>query len=225
MPRGFDVSHWQGDIDWAALKTRHGITFGACKATEAEGFFDPKFPSNWDDMADAGLVRIAYSFARPDTDPRDDVEAFLTYVSPAKSTDLLCLDLETSPLAQDETSAWAEQWALHCRALAPGYVPGVYMGSGYLTNRTGEGLRGPFGWLWYPRYPSAFQNATAFPNEFTPRPPLDRDGNTVNWADCAWGGLPDFWQFTDSYTSGQGPLDADVFNGSLHDLITLNDHA
>jgi GH25 family lysozyme M1 (1,4-beta-N-acetylmuramidase) len=31
--RGFDVSHWQGSVDWADLKRRYGIAFGACKAT------------------------------------------------------------------------------------------------------------------------------------------------------------------------------------------------
>jgi hypothetical protein len=167
-------------------------------------------------------VRIAYSFARPDTDPADDVEAFLTYVNPDKPTDLLVLDLETSTLGQDETSAWAEAWAAECRTLAPAYAPGVYMGSAYLTNRTGQGLRGPFGFLWYPRYPSVWANRAAWPDEFMPPPPKDRDGATVPWADSAWGGLPDLWQFSSTFVSGQGPMDANVFNGSLDDLRGLN---
>jgi GH25 family lysozyme M1 (1,4-beta-N-acetylmuramidase) len=205
-----------------ALQQAHGISFGACKATEAETFFDPQFSANWADLVELEIPRIAYSFARPDTDPRDDVEAFLTYVDPWLPTDLLCLDLETSTLGQDETSAWAEQWALHCRQLAPGYVPGVYMGSGYLTNRTGQGLRGPFGWLWYPRYPSAFANTANWPDEFLPPPPKDRLGTTVSWANSAWGGLPDLWQFSSTFISGQGSLDANLFNGTLDELRALN---
>jgi len=36
MLRGIDVSHYQGNVDWAALKHSYGIVWGAAKATEAD---------------------------------------------------------------------------------------------------------------------------------------------------------------------------------------------
>lgn len=138
----------------------------------------------------------------------------------------MVLDLEVGEgLGQDAVSAWAETWAWHLRALAPGYVPGVYMGSAYLTNRTGQGLRGPFGWLWYPRYPAKYANQSIWP-PFDPWPPKNPNtGEVVAWEDSAWGGLPDLWQFSKTFPSGQGALDASVFNGSIEDLAALNGRA
>lgn len=204
------------------------MDFGACKANESEDprFNDSELPRNQTMLAALGMPCVLYHFGRPDADPRDDVEAFLNYANPSRPNELLCLDLETSPLSQAATNAWARGWAEHCRQLAPDYSPGIYMSSAYLTNRTGEGLRGPFGWLWYKRYPFKYQNASVWPLEpFAPMKPfkiVDGVKVTVEWADCAWGGLPDFWQFTDSFVTPQGPLDADVFNGTLEDLRILN---
>src|SRR5262245_7592819 len=161
MLRGFDVSHHQGSEQWGYMRDVFGLSFGFAKGTQREDFRDSRFPDNWAGMANAGLVRGAYHFAEPDLDPTDDVEFFLNYVHPNRPTDLLVLDLEQSGLGQEATSTWAQEWARHARRLAPGYTPGVYMGSGYLTNRTGEELRGPFGWLWYPRYPFALQGRAA----------------------------------------------------------------
>jgi lysozyme len=43
---GVDVSRWQGDIDWAKLRTQ-GANFAYIKATDGGDHLDPMFKTNW----------------------------------------------------------------------------------------------------------------------------------------------------------------------------------
>ncbi len=58
---GVDVSRWQGDIDWAKLRTQ-GANFAYIKATDGGDHLDPMFRTNWRRAKDAGLKRGAYHF-------------------------------------------------------------------------------------------------------------------------------------------------------------------
>jgi len=58
---GVDVSRWQGNIDWARLKTQ-GANFAYIKATDGGDHLDPMFKTNWRGAAAAGLKRGAYHF-------------------------------------------------------------------------------------------------------------------------------------------------------------------
>ena len=59
--KGVDVSHYQGEIDWRALR-RSGVRFAYIKATEGASLRDPRFAENWQRSHDAGMVRGAYHF-------------------------------------------------------------------------------------------------------------------------------------------------------------------
>lgn len=58
---GVDVSRWQGDIDWAKLRTQ-GANFAYIKATDGGDHLDPMFKQNWRAADAAGLKRGAYHF-------------------------------------------------------------------------------------------------------------------------------------------------------------------
>ncbi|MGF7055460.1 lysozyme [Bosea sp. OAE752] len=58
---GIDVSRWQGDIDWSAVRAS-GIRFVYMKATEGGDHIDPAFQRNWDGARRAGIARGAYHF-------------------------------------------------------------------------------------------------------------------------------------------------------------------
>jgi lysozyme len=76
---GVDVSHWQGEIDWATLRQR-GANFAFIKATEGGLHLDPRFKENWDGAAAAGIKRGAYHFyfwCRP---AREQAEWFIRNV-------------------------------------------------------------------------------------------------------------------------------------------------
>ncbi|MFD5689686.1 lysozyme [Streptomyces rubiginosohelvolus] len=63
--QGIDVSHWQGAINWGSVKAA-GISFAYMKATEGTTFKDSRFSANYTGSYNAGLIRGAYHFARPD---------------------------------------------------------------------------------------------------------------------------------------------------------------
>jgi lysozyme len=58
---GVDVSRWQGDIDWAKLRTQ-GANFVYIKSTDGGDHLDPMFKRNWRAAGEAGLRRGAYHF-------------------------------------------------------------------------------------------------------------------------------------------------------------------
>ncbi|MHA7970286.1 glycoside hydrolase family 25 protein [Rhizobium sp. CAU 1783] len=58
---GVDVSRWQGNIDWAKLRTQ-GANFAFIKATDGGDHLDPMFRTNWRKAKDAGIRRGAYHF-------------------------------------------------------------------------------------------------------------------------------------------------------------------
>jgi len=60
---GIDVSHWQGVIDWNAVKAS-GQIFAFIKATESYNFTDSRFVANWRNAKAAGLKRGMYHFYR-----------------------------------------------------------------------------------------------------------------------------------------------------------------
>jgi len=59
--RGVDVSHHQGEIDWADL-AGHDVTFTYIKATEGGDWVDPRFHENWRQSERMGMKRGAYHF-------------------------------------------------------------------------------------------------------------------------------------------------------------------
>ncbi len=59
--RGIDVSHFQQEINWQALKTED-VRFVFIKATEGGDLRDPAFNENWNESKRAGFIRGAYHF-------------------------------------------------------------------------------------------------------------------------------------------------------------------
>lgn len=58
---GIDISRWQGEIDWTAVKGA-GTRFVFMKATEGGDHIDPSFLRNWEGARRAGVPRGAYHF-------------------------------------------------------------------------------------------------------------------------------------------------------------------
>lgn len=208
MLRGFDVSHHNGIVDWASLKSRYGIAWGAAKATEGTGFQDSQFGANWRKMKTAGLVRMAYHFAHPGGDPAKSALPFLSYVKAngLDATDVMVMDMEANqnklPLLQ--VRDWLAGWA-DIVTRETGRKPFLYCGGGYITNNVSLDLKRHYAAWWYPRYPSAYDGKTAWPSSISGYP------SSNNW------GVPDIWQFSQSFANS---LDANIANMTLADLKT-----
>jgi GH25 family lysozyme M1 (1,4-beta-N-acetylmuramidase) len=62
---GLDVSHYQGSINWASVKSL-GAKFAYIKATEGTSYHDPYFSTNYLQAYNQGIIRGAYHYGRPD---------------------------------------------------------------------------------------------------------------------------------------------------------------
>jgi lysozyme len=90
---GVDVSHHQGEIDWAVVRS-HDVSFAYIKATEGGDFVDPLFERNWREAARAGIVRGAYHFFSLCRDPETQAQNFLRTVPMDPSALPAVVDLE-----------------------------------------------------------------------------------------------------------------------------------
>ena len=90
---GVDLSHWNGEIDWPALK-KTNITFIFMKATQGVTYVDHAFERNWITAKNYGFYRGAYHFYTPKDDPTTQAKHFLSVVKPEKGDILPVLDIE-----------------------------------------------------------------------------------------------------------------------------------
>jgi lysozyme len=93
---GIDVSKYQGDIDWAQVKSS-GVKFAYIKATEGGDHTDAKFQQNWNGAKAVGLPRGAYHFVYWCRPWHEEMRHFIQTVP--KEPDALppVLDVEATP--------------------------------------------------------------------------------------------------------------------------------
>lgn len=105
MIPGIDVSHWDGEIDWTAVKDA-GVQFAYIKATEGTKFVDPDFTRNWEEASQAGLLVGAYHYLT--TDPFDLQAVNFSQVLPNSGLPP-ALDFELDSLSPSNIAAF---WAI-----------------------------------------------------------------------------------------------------------------
>jgi lysozyme len=106
-PYGMDVSSYQGNVDWGSAAAG-GATFAYVKASEATGYLNPYFRSQYDGSYAAGLIQGAYHFALPN-DSSGAAPALPKPITssptaaagcPTGTPCLRCLTLSTTPTAR-----------------------------------------------------------------------------------------------------------------------------
>jgi lysozyme len=96
---GVDVSKYQGDIDWQAVKDS-GVAFAFIKASEGADSVDRKFSYNWAAAKEAGIPRGPYHFVYWCRPPLEEI-ANLERVAPVESDALPpVLDVEATPTSR-----------------------------------------------------------------------------------------------------------------------------
>lgn len=76
---GVDVSSYQGEVDWPALRSQ-GVDFAFIKATEGSGTTDAYFARNWEDAQAAGVLAGAYHFFSYDSPGETQADNFIAQV-------------------------------------------------------------------------------------------------------------------------------------------------
>jgi lysozyme len=189
LHQGIDVSHHQGPVDWQQVRA-DGKVFAFAKATEGIDLEDPLFDQHWTGIEEAGLLRGAYHFFRPEDDPIEQANFFLATAKlepgdlPAVLDVELDKDLPAETLVED-VLAW-----LHHVEAATGTKPILYS-SLHFIERYLDAELDPYP-LWLADY-----------TEIAP----EAAGDWQNWI---------FWQYTQGGTvPGVGkPVDLSHFRGT-----------
>lgn len=204
---GIDVSHWNGRVDWPAVG-RSEARFAFAKATDGNRFVDSEFARSWPAIRDAGLLRGAYHFGRPGSDPEVQAAHFASVVGELSWGELPpVLDLETMD-GQPKKAVIDWTLAFVARAEALFGCPLVIYTGGLWRREMGAPDVRELGsrLLWTARYGSK--------EPVVPRP-------WKRWS---------FWQFTDGQSGKvqdipgvSGPCDCNRWRGTFAELEALSD--
>ncbi len=93
-PKGIDVSHHQGNIDWAQVAATHRYTFAFLKATEGHDLVDDKFAQNWKEARDNHLTVGAYHFFSLRSSGHEQAQFFIAHVAKEPHTLPPVVDVE-----------------------------------------------------------------------------------------------------------------------------------
>ncbi len=207
---GFDVSHWQRNIDWPEVAPG-GMEFVFIKATDGGSASDPNFVINWAAAGHTGILRSAYHFFRPLEDPVHQAEAFLRLLGGCGGELAPALDLEGSLARLADGSqhdqwleikfeerlprvmAWLQRVQKECRT-----EPIIYTSPSFWADVMGNTPALKHYPLWVAHYTQAG----------VPKLPVGWD----HWR---------FWQFSQSgaVRGVRGKVDLNRFNGSSTDLF------
>ncbi len=187
-PKGIDVSHHNGAIDWHK-KRAEGNVFCSIKATEGLTNIDQMFRRNWDASAEAGFMNCAYHFYHPALDAKAQAAHFVKVMGKDLTGHLPPLfDFEVFDGLGGKTTASHAKICVQEIEDLTGVSPFIYGSPGFLEEL------GDLTWaahldLWIAHY-----------KVNKPRVPK-------------WWKYYTFWQ-----TSDDNGWDLDVFNGTLENL-------
>jgi GH25 family lysozyme M1 (1,4-beta-N-acetylmuramidase) len=198
MPLGVDVSHFNGAIDWNAMKTS-GFRFAFVRAGQGRRP-DVSFQANWNGAHKAGLLVGVYYFFVPSNDEIGDANWFLQQVSMRAGDLPPVVDVEDAPFVtgkpDDSAIAFAlAQWMSIVESRT-GRRPILCTSNHYtITHFRNLGALQSYP-LWILQ-----------PGMSSPHPPAPWNVWT-------------FWQYSDNVTLAgmSGRFDGNRFNGTYQDL-------
>lgn len=130
---GIDVSHYQGAVDWAAVRAA-GVKWVCVKVSQGNGGDDPQGAHNLACATAAGFSPLAYHFAVPDARAGDATLEAHCAIDRANGAPLV-LDLEqTGGLDRVALGKWSLAFLAEVERLT-GRTPWLYTTGDYLRNR------------------------------------------------------------------------------------------
>jgi len=172
---GPDVSHYQGNINWALVK-KAGASFAFAKATEGLDFVDSSFIANRNGMRNENFSpRGYYHFGHPGESASVQAAHFCKTVGALGAEEVAVLDIEVSDSVHPaQVAQWSKDFVdevMHTLGLPASRVL-VYTGA----------------WFWNPQAggSSLLSEHPLWVSGYTSTPPMPKGWST--WA---------FWQYTD----------------------------
>lgn len=192
---GFDVSHYQYDIDWKnidSLYGKFGIDYVFIRSTMGVDGVDNKFTTNWQKAKSRLLVRGAYHYYRPDENSTQQALNFIKYTTLEPGDFFPVLDIEELPKTQtnDKMREGLKNW-LAIVEKHYGVKPIIYSGANFYNHHLKEHF--PEYKIWIAKYS------------------LFSEKMNDDWH---------FWQFTDKGTVKgiETKVDLNIFKGNRYDL-------
>jgi len=150
--RGIDVSKWQGEVDWRAVRAA-GIRFAFIRVSDGTTVADPMFARNWHAARAAGVMRGAYQYFRPEEDPVEQADLLLEAMGALRAGDLPpALDLEVSgQVAPRELVRRVGRWVERVHR-ATGVKPVVYTSARHWAGLAGNSRKFRSHALWVAHY-------------------------------------------------------------------------
>jgi lysozyme len=151
--KGIDVSHYQGDIDWAKVKA-DGVQFAFIKATQGNGYkYVDYFRNQAPEALGHGVDVGAYHYGTFSTVPEAITEAkyFLSVVKDFKLTYPLGLDLEENKKGVSKEQLTDAAIAFLEVLEHAGYFAVFYSGKSFYESSLDEERLKPYA-LWIARY-------------------------------------------------------------------------
>jgi lysozyme len=192
---GFDVSQFQGKIDWDLVdkvEDSYPLEFVFIRATAGKNKVDTQFLNNWRGAKKRKMIRGAYHYYRPNENSLEQAELFIKTVKLQKGDLPPVLDIEKLPKNQSIDSLkvglrrWLKRIDKHYNV-----KPIIYTGESYYNDFLKEE---------FSEYPFWIANYNFFVEE------IDED-----WL---------FWQFTEkaSVSGIKGNVDINLYNGTPKQL-------
>ena len=192
---GFDVSEYQGNINWIAadsIEKTFPIDFVFIRATAGKDAVDKKFIENWIGSKKTKLIRGAYHYYRPNENSLEQADNYIKTVRLHKGDFPPVLDIEKMPEEQSIDSLkvglkrWLKKIEKHYKV-----KPIIYSNESYYNDFLKEEFSNYTFWI---------ANYSFFDKSIDP----------------CW----QFWQFTENglVPGIDGGVDINIFNGSREAL-------
>ena len=128
---GIDVSHWQGDFNFARAKSNEGVEFAIIKAGGGDAglYKDSKFETNYKKCEDCGLPKGAYFYgnAKSVAEAKKEAEYFISILSGKKYEYPFFYDVEDRMITDNDRATLTEIVKIFCSKMeAAGYWVGIY---------------------------------------------------------------------------------------------------
>lgn len=130
---GVDVSHWQGQVDFAGLKSQ-GYQFCFAKATEGASIVDDQFLRNKTEAFKNGFEFGAYHFFHPGQNPIEQANQFIATVGSQSGMLPPVLDWEVSDGVRASVQISNSLMWLNAVEKAFGKIPLIYGSPSFLSS-------------------------------------------------------------------------------------------
>lgn len=148
---GFDVSQYQGEIDWEevdSVENKFPLKFVLIRATAGNDKKDIQFDKNWTEARKHHFIRGAYHYYRPNENSIEQAENFIKTVKLKKGDFPPVLDIEKLPKNQSIDSLkiglrrWLKKVDEHYKV-----KPIIYTGERYYEDFLKEEFKGYTFWI------------------------------------------------------------------------------